>query len=125
MLSFFLSSLSADPFLADLALVVFVYYTSVWAMVSTLMLFLTRHLHFSTVSLGWLLSAYGLATMFSEAVLVRIIVPRIGEINSMMFPTYLSFFISLCLLLPSLSAFKVGIGGLFSAMSSSCIQHFC
>jgi hypothetical protein len=48
------------------------------------MLYITRHLHFSTVSLGWLLSGYGLATMFSEAVLVRIIVPRIGEVHSMM-----------------------------------------
>lgn len=49
------------------------------------MLYITRHLHFSPLALGWLLSFYGLATMFSEAVLVRIIVPRIGEIHSIMF----------------------------------------
>lgn len=48
------------------------------------MLYITRHLHFSPLALGWLLSCYGLATMFSEAVLVRIIVPRIGEIHAMM-----------------------------------------
>jgi len=35
------------------------------------------------VSLGWLLSGYGVATMFSEGVLVRVIVPMIGEVNSM------------------------------------------
>lgn len=55
-----------------------------WAIVSTLMLYITRHLHFSPLALGWLLSCYGLATMFSEAVLVRIIVPRIGEIHAIM-----------------------------------------
>ncbi len=47
------------------------------------MVYITTHLHFSTVSLGWLLSGYGLATMLSEGVLVRIIVPRLGEVNSM------------------------------------------
>lgn len=37
-----------------------------WAIVSTLMVYITRHLQFSPLQLGWLLSAYGLATMFSE-----------------------------------------------------------
>jgi MFS transporter, DHA1 family, tetracycline resistance protein len=67
----------------NLATIVFMYYTAVWAIVSTLMVYITRHLNFSPVQLGWLLSAYGLATMFSEGVLVRIIVPWIGELNSM------------------------------------------
>jgi DHA1 family tetracycline resistance protein-like MFS transporter len=40
-------------------------------------------LAFTTVSLGWLFAGYGLATMFSEGVLVRVIVPRLGEVNSM------------------------------------------
>ena len=71
-----------DPFMTNLAVIVFMYYTSVWAIVSTLMVFVTRHLHFDPVTLGWLLSGYGCATMFSEGVLVRIIVPRIGETNS-------------------------------------------
>jgi hypothetical protein len=46
-----------------LALIVFLYYTSVWAIVSTLVVFVTRHLKFSAVTLGWLLSGYGFATM--------------------------------------------------------------
>jgi len=71
-----------DPFMTNLAVIVFLYYTSVWAIVSTLMVFVTRHLHFDPVTLGWLLSGYGFATMFSEGVLVRIIVPLIGETNS-------------------------------------------
>lgn len=74
---------SSDPFMANLALIVFVYYSSVWAIVSTLMVYITRVLHFSAVSLGWLLSAYGIATMFSEGVLVRVVVPRVGETNAM------------------------------------------
>lgn len=74
---------SADAFMSDLALIVFIYYTSVWAIVSTLMVYITRHLEFTPVQLGWLLSGYGLATMFSEGILVRIVVPRLGETNSM------------------------------------------
>ena len=74
---------SLDPFMTNLAAIVFLYYTSVWAIVSTLMVYVTRHLHFEPVTLGWLLSGYGFATMFSEGVLVRIIVPYLGETNSM------------------------------------------
>jgi DHA1 family tetracycline resistance protein-like MFS transporter len=72
-----------DEFMSNLAIIVFLYYTSVWAIVSTLMVHVTRHLHFDSVTLGWLLSGYGVATMFSEGVVVRIIVPWIGEKNSM------------------------------------------
>lgn len=74
---------SFDPFMTNLAIIVFLYYTSVWAIVSTLMVYVTRHLHFDPLTLGWLLSVYGLATMFSEGILVRIIVPYLGETNSM------------------------------------------
>lgn len=74
---------SFDPFLRNIALVVVMYYTAVWALVSTLMVYVTSHLHFSDVLLGWLLSGYGVATMFSEGVLVRLIVPYLGEVNSM------------------------------------------
>jgi DHA1 family tetracycline resistance protein-like MFS transporter len=74
---------SSDPFMKNLALIVFVYYTSLWAIVSTLMVYVTQHLHFDRVTLGWLFSCYGLSTMFSEGVLVRIIVPWLGERNSM------------------------------------------
>ena len=55
----------SDPFMKNLALIVFLYYTSVWAIVSTLVVYVTRYLKFSSVTLGWLLSGYGLATMVS------------------------------------------------------------
>lgn len=74
---------SLDPFLSNLALIVFMYYISVWAVVSTLMVYVTSHLHFTHTLLGYLLTGYGLSTMFSEGILVRIIVPLIGEVNSM------------------------------------------
>ena len=73
----------SDPFMTNLAVIVFLYYTAVWALVSTLIIHVTRFLGFSQLALGWLLSGYGLATMFSEAVLVRYIVPWLGETNSM------------------------------------------
>jgi hypothetical protein len=44
--------------MGDLAVIVFLYYTAVWAMVSTLMVYVTRHLQFSPLSLGWLLVIY-------------------------------------------------------------------
>lgn len=71
-----------NSFMLNLSLIVFLYYTSVWAIVSTLMIYVTKHLHISTINLGWLLSFYGISTIISEAILVRIIVPRIGEENS-------------------------------------------
>lgn len=67
----------------NIAFIVFLYYTTVWAIVSTLMVYVTRRLHFGPVTVGWLLSFYGVATMFSEGVLVRWIVPKLGEVNSM------------------------------------------
>jgi predicted MFS family arabinose efflux permease len=71
-----------DRYMRDLAIVVLAYYTSVWALVSTLMVYVTSNLHLSPVAVGWLLSSYGLGTMFSESVLVRIIVPYLGEMSS-------------------------------------------
>jgi MFS transporter, DHA1 family, tetracycline resistance protein len=73
---------SSNEFMSSLSLVVFLYYTSIWAIVSTLMVYVTRQLQFDAVTLGWLLSGYGIATMFSEGVLVRIVVPILGEVNS-------------------------------------------
>jgi MFS transporter, DHA1 family, tetracycline resistance protein len=67
----------------NIAFIVFLYYTTVWAIVSTLMVYVTRRLHFSPVTVGWLLSFYGVATMLSEGILVRWVVPLLGEINSM------------------------------------------
>ena len=72
----------SDPFMVQVALIIFLYYTSVWAVVSTLMVYVTKQLHFSPITVGWLLSCYGLSTMFAEGVLVRVIVPMIGEMQS-------------------------------------------
>ena len=72
-----------DPFMRTLAVIVFLYYSAVWALVSTLVVYVTRYLLFSPVQLGAFMSAYGLATMVSEALLVRLTVPLIGEIASM------------------------------------------
>ena len=60
-----------SKFMKNIAIIVFLYYTAVWAVVSTLMVYVTRHLQFSPIYVGWLLSCYGVATMFSEGVLVR------------------------------------------------------
>jgi hypothetical protein len=49
-------------------------------MVSTLMVFVTRYLQMDSLSLGYLLSTYGLLTMFSEGVIVRVAVPAWGEL---------------------------------------------
>jgi len=68
--------------MTNVALIIFLYYTAVWAVVSTLMVYVTRQLSFSPVAMGWLLTVYGMATMFSEGVLVRVIVPYIGEMQS-------------------------------------------
>lgn len=73
---------SKNSFMTNLSLIVFLYYTSVWAIISTLMIYVTKHMNISVMNLGWLLSMYGVSTIISEAVLVRIIVPRIGEENS-------------------------------------------
>eukprot|EP01040_Poterioochromonas_malhamensis_P005062 gene5062-5425_t len=70
-----------NPFLGNVAIIVLLYYTAVWAMVSTLMVFVTKQLNVTVLGLGYLLSCYGLLTMFSEGVLVRILVPRFGELR--------------------------------------------
>jgi len=72
----------SDPFMSNLAAIVLLYYTSVWALVSTLMVYVTRQLNMSVLSLGWLLSGYGIATMISEGFIVRIVIPKIGEVNA-------------------------------------------
>ena len=45
----------SDEFMTNLAIIVLLYYTAVWALVSTLIIHVTRHLDFSSVALGWLL----------------------------------------------------------------------
>lgn len=67
----------------NLGMIVFAYYVAVWALVSTLMVYVTRRMQLNSIQVGYLLSLYGFATMFSESVMVRLIVPRLGETNSM------------------------------------------
>lgn len=73
----------SNKFMQNLAVIVLLYYSAVWAVVSTLTIHVTRQLHFSSGSVAWMLSGYGLATMFSEAVLVRLVVPYVGEVPAM------------------------------------------
>jgi len=71
--------LKGDRFLSRVAVVTFFYYIGVWALVSTLMIYVTRVFHFSPIMIGYLLSAFGLCTMLAEGVLVRYAVPLLGE----------------------------------------------
>lgn len=72
-----------SEFLGRIGRIVFLYYLSVYAIVSTLMVYVTKALHFSPVLTGYLLSTFGLCTMFAEGVVVRIAVPRLGEMTVM------------------------------------------
>lgn len=106
-----------DSFMRNLSLIVVLYYTSVWAVVSTMMVYVTRHLHFSPLVLGWLLSSYGLSTMFSEGILVRVLVPRIGEMAAMRLGLA-SFAIQTVLLAFSNSPTLIFVSILFSMISN-------
>ncbi len=70
---------SGDPLLLSVSKVVFLYYTGVWAIVSTLMVHIQRTFHADEVTLGELMSVFGVCTMLSEGILVRIMVPQFGE----------------------------------------------
>lgn len=107
----------SDPFMKNLALVVFLYYIAVWAIVSTMMVYVTRHLKFSTITLGWLLSVYGLATMFSESVVVRYVVPFLGETVSMRLGLA-SFAVQCVLVAFSTSSDMIFISILFSMIAN-------
>jgi MFS transporter, DHA1 family, tetracycline resistance protein len=61
-----LQAFQGNPLLHRITVIVFLYYTAVWAVVSTLMVYVTRKFHFSAVTVGQLLSAHGLTTMFAE-----------------------------------------------------------
>jgi len=71
-----------DPFMYEVGTIAFLYYTSLWAVVSTLTLYAAKRFHMGPERLGELMSALGLSTMISEAVLVRMLVPNIGEKKS-------------------------------------------
>jgi DHA1 family tetracycline resistance protein-like MFS transporter len=68
-----------DPFLRKVGQVAFFYYTGLWAVISTLSLYAVQHFSLTPERLGELMSALGLSTMVAEAVLVRVMVPLIGE----------------------------------------------
>jgi MFS transporter, DHA1 family, tetracycline resistance protein len=68
-----------DPFLRKVGQVAFFYYTGLWAVISTLSLYAVHHFSLTPERLGELMSALGLSTMVAEAVLVRVMVPLMGE----------------------------------------------
>jgi len=70
---------SSDAFMRKVAQVAFFYYTGLWALISTLSVYAVKRFHLSPERLGELMSALGLSTMIAEAVLVRLVVPIIGE----------------------------------------------
>jgi len=72
-----------DPFLRQVGKVAFLYYTGLWAVISTLSVYAVKRFHLSPERLGELISALGLSTMVAEAVLVRILVPLMGEKRAM------------------------------------------
>ena len=74
--------ISIDPFLRRVGQVAFLYYTGLWAIISTLSIYAVKRFHLSPERLGELMSALGLCTMIAEAVLVRIMVPLLGEKRS-------------------------------------------
>lgn len=72
-----------DPFLQQVGKVAFLYYTGLWALISTLSVYAVKRFHLTPERLGELISVLGLSTMVAEAVLVRIIVPLLGEKRAM------------------------------------------
>ena len=74
--------IAIDPFLRRVGQVAFLYYTGLWAIISTLSVYAVQRFHLSPERLGELMSALGLCTMIAEAVLVRIMVPLLGEKES-------------------------------------------
>jgi DHA1 family tetracycline resistance protein-like MFS transporter len=75
--------IAVDPFLRLVGKVAFLYYTALWAVVSTLVLYAAKRFALGPERLGELMSALGLSTMVAEAVLVRLVVPILGEKKSM------------------------------------------
>ena len=75
--------IAIDPFLRKVSKVAFLYYTGLWAVISTFSVYAVKRFHLGPERLGELMSALGLCTMVAEAVLVRIMVPIFGEKQSM------------------------------------------
>ena len=79
----FLRIFSGDPFLAKIGQIVLLYYTGVYAVVSTMTLYAVKRFRFGPERLGELMSALGLCTMVAEVVLVRLVIPNLGEKRSL------------------------------------------
>jgi len=72
-----------NTLLQKVAQIAFLYYTSLWAIISTLIIYAVNRFHLAPDSIGHLISALGFSTMLAEAFLVRMIVPLLGEKRSM------------------------------------------
>jgi DHA1 family tetracycline resistance protein-like MFS transporter len=88
---------TSDKFLRQVGKIAFLYYTGLWALISTLSVYAVKRFHLSPERLGELMSALGLSTMVAEAVLVRIMVPILGEKRAMRVGL-ISFAIQCCIL---------------------------
>jgi len=74
--------LRQDLYLRRVAGVVLCYYSGVWALVTTLVVYAVRVFGLNSVQVGYLLSLYGLCTMVSESIIVRYAVPALGELRT-------------------------------------------
>lgn len=81
------------------------------------MVYVTRQLHMSVLSLGWLLSGYGIATMVSEGVIVRIVIPKIGEVNAVRLGLF-AFTLQCIAISVSTSPFWIFVSILFSMFAN-------
>lgn len=116
--------LKQEKLLRNLAVVMFLYYISVYALVSTFMIYATRQLHFDQLGIAWLMSCYGSCTMISETMLVKPIIHAVGELNTIRLG--LGAFALQCFLF-SLSASVVAIYASFllSMLSSLVYPTVC
>jgi MFS transporter, DHA1 family, tetracycline resistance protein len=82
-----------------------------------MMVYITQSLHFTPIELGWLMTAYGISTMFAEGVLVRIVVPSIGELHTIRLGL-VAFAIQCLIVACTQSAEWIYISVLFSLLSN-------
>lgn len=81
------------------------------------MVFVMRQLDMSVVSLGWLLSGYGIATMISEGLIVRVLIPKIGEMNAVRLGL-VAFTLQCITISLSTSPFWIFVSVLFSMLAN-------
>jgi DHA1 family tetracycline resistance protein-like MFS transporter len=81
------------------------------------MVFVMRQLDMSVISLGWLLSGYGIATMISEGLIVRVLIPKIGEMNAVRLGL-VAFTLQCITISLSTSPFWIFVSVLFSMLAN-------